>query len=161
MSERYRPAASHDADMSVLGGDEFWREAPSLAAGLVEGAPALTSTAAHEELRGDDEANDDNDIVLAYDAAAAHVEMRSDQGVDSLVAWAEVDPRGDIRRAYDLHCKREQVALYQRGAAASRQYTHDHKMAAIETIVDPVERERERSFLLAKERAREAQRGKW
>jgi len=78
-----------------------------------------------------------------YDEAADHVERWEDQGLSPERAWDRADPTGEIRKAQkerELKAQREGLRL---GARATQQVEIDSRLAEIEKILDPKEREKE------------------
>ena len=97
----------------------------------------------------------------AYDNAADLVEKRREQGLDAAAAWHEADPTGKIRKTYEEEERQKQDALNHERAALIRQETHDAKVAIINKILDPKDREHAMNELLAEERAREEKKKHW
>lgn len=99
-----------------------------------------------------------------YDTAYEYVKMREDQGIDSVVAWYDVDPTGRIQRNYALEQEQKeqqrQDTVNHTGAEVIRQAAHVAKMAEIERIDNPEERARAKRELLARERMQNERRGR-
>ena len=84
-----------------------------------------------------------------YDEAADHAEHWRDQGLSYERAWDRADPTGQIRKAeQERQLKLDREALHI-GAQATRQVETDSRLAEIEKILDPKEREKAETYYLA------------
>ena len=96
----------------------------------------------------------------AYSRASDLVDRRMDQGLDGKAAWEEADPTGDIRRNWEREEQERQNVTNRTNADAIRRQIHDAKVAEIEKIYNPVQREQAMSELLAAERVAQERRGR-
>jgi len=94
-----------------------------------------------------------------YDEAAEHVERWEDQGLSPERAWDRADPTGKIRKAEQERQLKIDREAHHMGAQAAQQVETDRRMAEIEKILDPKEREKAliyyRATQIAKKRINE------
>jgi len=89
-----------------------------------------------------------------YDEAAEHADHWLDQGLSFERAWDRADPTGEIRKAEkERQLKADREALHM-GAQATRQVETDSRLAEIEKILDPKEREKAQIYYLATQKAK-------
>ena len=89
-----------------------------------------------------------------YDEAAEHVERWEDQGLSPERAWDRADPTGKIRKAEQERQLKIDREAHHMGAQAAQQVETDRRMAEIEKILDPKEREKALMYYLAVKRAK-------
>ena len=78
-----------------------------------------------------------------FDDAADHVEQWEDQGLSPERAWNRADPTGEIRKAQKERQAKADREAHRMGAQAAQQVEIDSRLAEIEKILDPKEREKE------------------
>lgn len=99
-----------------------------------------------------------SEITKAYEAAEAIVEERRGQGIDSKVTWYQLDPTGKIQKDYVRQEEMAQASINHLKAEEIRKAIHEEKVAEIEKMLYPEERERAIAELLAEENLAERRR---
>ncbi len=92
----------------------------------------------------------------AYNNAAERAAEIAQRGqVNPLEAWHEVDPDGTLRKQEALRLQRIQDEINHLGAQATRKVAEPHEVVEAKAIPDPVAREKELTYLRAKEIAKQ------
>ncbi len=90
-----------------------------------------------------------------YSQAADRMDQLVDKGRNPDMAWREVDPTGALRKAEEERQRQIQDGINHIGARAAQQVGIDRELARIEAIADPEKRESERTYYLARQKAKQ------